>query len=108
VPGIWREIFDLSSGSGWEPREDVPEVFEGIDLSAAAGFDDRVDQGAAVAGIGIADEEPVLLADGGGANGVFNEVVVYALQRRLCSPGKIPAGDTAPARSTGSGSGGNK
>ena len=76
LPGIWRKIFDLCSGGGWQPREDVPKVLEGIDLPAAARFDDGVDQGAAVAGIGFPDEEPVLLADGGGTDRVFDEVVI--------------------------------
>ena len=76
LPGIWRKIFDLCSGGGWQPREDVPKVLEGIDLPAAARFDDGVNQGAAVAGIGFPDEEPVLLADGRWTNGVFDQVVV--------------------------------
>ncbi len=56
--------------------EDVAEVGVGIDPAAAAAFDEGVEDGAARAGFGGANEEPVLFADGGGADGVFDEVVV--------------------------------
>ena len=42
----------------------------------ATAFDDRVDHGASPAGLGVADEEPVFLAQGGRADGVFDQVVV--------------------------------
>ena len=41
-----------------------------------AGDDDRVDDGGALAGVGVADEEPVLLPYGRRADRVFDEVVV--------------------------------
>ena len=43
---------------------------------ALAGDDQGVNNGGALSSIGVADEEPVLLADGGGADRVFDEVVV--------------------------------
>ncbi len=43
---------------------------------ALAGNDERVEDRGALAGIGVADEEPVLLPDRGGPDGIFNEVVV--------------------------------
>lgn len=43
---------------------------------ALAGDDQRVEDGGALAGVGVADEEPVLLAEGRRPDGVFDEVVV--------------------------------
>ena len=47
-----------------------------IDAAAAATLDNGVKDGAALAGVGIAEEQPVLLSEGGRSNGVFHEVVV--------------------------------
>ena len=63
-------------GQMWETGENVTEIGVGIDVSAAAAFDDSVDDRAALAGTGFADEEPVFLSNGGGANGIFHEVIV--------------------------------
>lgn len=60
----------------WETGEDVAEVGVGIDVSAAAAFDDGVDDRAALAGTCFADEEPVFLAEGGRADGILHEVIV--------------------------------
>jgi hypothetical protein len=45
--------------------------------SGTATLDDDVKDGAALAGIGIAQEQPVLLSKSGRPNGVFHEIVVY-------------------------------
>ena len=55
--------------------EDVAQVGVGIDLTPTAAFDHRVNNRAAFARPGVADEEPVFLADGGGPNGVFAQVM---------------------------------
>ena len=47
------------------------------DATSATAFDDRVDDGAALAGVGSSDEHPVLLSEGCGADGVFGIVVIY-------------------------------
>jgi hypothetical protein len=60
----------------WEAGEDVAQVGVGIDVSAAAAFDDSVDDRAALAGAGFAAEKPVFLSEGGGANGIFDEVII--------------------------------
>ena len=52
------------------------KVSLGIDGSSAAAFDQRVNDRPALASSGFAHEEPVLFADGGGADRVFNQVVV--------------------------------
>jgi hypothetical protein len=40
----------------WQPGEDVTQVRVRIEAAAAAGFDDGVEDGAAVASFGVADE----------------------------------------------------
>ena len=47
-----------------------------IDAAAAATLNNGVKDGAALAGLGLAEEEPVLFAQSGRPNGVFHEVVV--------------------------------
>ena len=68
--GIWLV------GHVRQAREHFPQVGVGIKAATPAAFDHGVDDGAALAGLGFADEEPVFLADGGGANGVFHQVVI--------------------------------
>jgi len=75
-PGFGREVFDLPIGGGGQAREDVTQVGEGIDAAAAAAFDDGIEDGAAFPGLGLADEQPILFAEGGGANGILHQVLV--------------------------------
>lgn len=56
--------------------EDPLEPGEGIDSVAADLLDEGVDDRAAPAGVLCADEHPVLVAEFGGTDGVFGEVVV--------------------------------
>ena len=63
-------------GRRGQAGEHVAQVGVGIKAAAAAAFDDRVKDGSALAGSGFADEEPVFLAYRGGADGVFDPVVV--------------------------------
>ena len=72
----WKQRIDLIDFDGGQAGEDVGEVVVGIDAAAAATDQKRVEDGAAPAGIGMSDEEPALAADGGGTDGVFDEVVV--------------------------------
>jgi len=55
---------DLVIGIGHvrQARECVAEISERIKSLSAAVFDERVDDGAALAGIGIANGEPVFLS----------------------------------------------
>jgi hypothetical protein len=71
TPGLGRDFRDLAVGHVGQASEHVAKISKGIESAAAAVFDDGVDDRAALAGIGIADEEPVFLADGRGTNGVF-------------------------------------
>lgn len=63
-------------GHGGETFEDVGEIGFGVVTLAAGAFDEGVDDGAALAGGLTTHEEPVLFADGGGADSVFDPVVV--------------------------------
>jgi hypothetical protein len=52
------------------------QVGVGIDAAAAATLDNGVEDGAALAGIGIAEKQPILLSESGRPNGVFHQVIV--------------------------------
>ena len=70
-------MLDLPVGHRGEPGEDIAQVGVGIDAAAAATLDNSVEDGAALAGIGIAEKQPVLFSKSGRLNAVFHEVVVY-------------------------------
>ena len=56
----------ILDGHAGQAGEHVPHVGERVDAAALARYDDRVDDGGAVAGVWVADEEEVLfpMADG--------------------------------------------
>ena len=56
-------MLDLPVGHRCEPGEHVVQVGVRIDSAGAATLDDGVEDGAALAGIGIAEEEPVLFPE---------------------------------------------
>lgn len=64
VPGLRCDIGDLPVGHVRQAGEHVAQVSKGIKAPAAAVFDEGVNDGAALSGVGLADEEPVLFADG--------------------------------------------
>jgi len=66
----------LPVGGVRQAGEDVTQVREGIETATAAAFDDGVEDGAAFAGFGLADEQPVLFAEGGWPDGVLHEVLI--------------------------------
>lgn len=107
-PVFRGDLVDRVIGISWEAGEHVVKVSQGIDAPAAAGFHDGIEDGGLFSGFGRPDKEPVLFADSRGPDRVFDKVVVYALKGVIGIRVQIPAGDIAPARSTGSGSGGNK
>ena len=76
APGLRRDFGDLPVGHVRQSCEDVAKISERIQPASAAVFDDGINDGAALAGFGLADEEPVLLADGRGADGVFHQIIV--------------------------------
>lgn len=71
-----EDLGELAGGHGRETGEDVLEVGKRVDPSAAAAFDDRVEDGSPLPGSGLAHEEPVLFPKRGGSDGVFDAVVV--------------------------------
>ncbi len=60
APRFGGDFRDLMVGHAREASQDIAEVGVGIETPAAATFDDGVNDGAAFAGFGVADEEPVL------------------------------------------------
>ena len=60
-PGGWSQSVGLLVGHLRQAREDIAQVIEGIDLQAPAVLDDREKDRAALPGIGLSDEQPVLL-----------------------------------------------
>ena len=75
-PGFGREVFYLPVGGRRQPSEDVTQIGIGIESTTAAAFDDGVEDGAAFSGLGFADEQPILFPKGGGADRVFDQVLV--------------------------------
>src|SRR5688572_27899401 len=61
----------------------VVEVGERVDTVALAGDDDGVNDVRALAGVAVADEQPVFLADGRGTDGVFDQIVVQTTAAML-------------------------
>ncbi len=62
---------------------------------ATAVFDDGVEDGSALARIGVAHEEPVLFANGGGSDGVLHQVVVdfdASVLKEDAKAGPLPQG----------------
>ena len=58
---LGSDVLDLPVGHEWEPCEYIAQVSVRIDAAGAATLDDGIEDGAAFAGIGIAEEEPVFL-----------------------------------------------
>ena len=75
-PSLRGEVCYLPVGRMGQPGEDMAQIGIGIDSTTAAAFDDSVEDGAAFSGFGFTDEQPILFAEGGGANGVFDQVLV--------------------------------
>jgi len=63
-------------GHFWQPGQHVLEISIGIDAASSATFENGVKDGSALSGLGLAYKEPVLFADGCGANGILNQVVI--------------------------------
>ena len=74
--GCRGPVGDVLVGERGQLGEDLAQVGVGVDALASAVFDDRVEDGSALARIDVAHEEPVLLSNGSGTDGVFDEVVV--------------------------------
>ena len=75
-PGVGGEAWVVLREHRGHPGEDFPKILKRINATAAAGFDHGEHDGTALACIRIANEQPVLLAHGGGADGIFDFVVI--------------------------------
>ena len=71
APSGGDDFWDLPIGHVGQPGEDVFQISIRVEVATPAAFDDGINDGTAFTGIRIPDKEPVLLADGGGADGVF-------------------------------------
>ena len=69
-PGFGREVFYLPVGRVRQAGEDVTQVSEGIESTTTATFDDGVEDGATLPGLGFTDEQPILFAESGGPDGL--------------------------------------
>jgi hypothetical protein len=85
-------LVDLPIGGVRQLGEDVAQVSGGIKPAPTAAFDDGVENGATLAGVGLADEQPVLFSEGGGADGIFHQVLVDLDAAIAEVDGKRPAG----------------
>lgn len=75
-PGCGCHVLDLPVGHRRHTGEHVAQIGLRVDATAAACFDDGEQHRTALACFGLADEQPVLLADGGGTDGSLHGVVV--------------------------------
>ncbi len=75
-PGFRGHVLDLPVRERGQAGEHVAQVGLWVDATAATGFDDREQDGAALACLSLADEQPVLLADRRWPDGVLDGVVV--------------------------------
>jgi len=71
------EVGGGAVGGRGEGRQGPVEVGPGVDLVQLAGGDYRIDDGGVVAGVGVADEEPVAEAELGRANlALYSEMAI--------------------------------
>ena len=58
------------------PGQNIVEILQGIDILHPAVLDDRVNNRRHLPGLGMADEQPVLLANRGRADRILDAVVI--------------------------------
>ena len=75
-PSFRCEVFYLPVGGGGQPGEHMAQIGVRIESATSAALDDGVEDGAAFPGLGFANEQPVFLSEGGGPDGIFDEVLV--------------------------------
>lgn len=71
-----QRVAVLLVGHAPQAAEHVAQVGERVLAVALAGVDQRVEHRRAMAGVGMADEQPILHAQFGRTDGVFRRVVV--------------------------------
>lgn len=75
-PSLRGEVFHLPVGGGGQFGQHIAQVSVRIQTTPAAAFDEGVEDGAAFSGLGLAEEQPILFAQGRGPDGIFHEVIV--------------------------------
>ena len=76
APSGGDDFGDLPIGHVGQSDEDILQVSIRVEVAPPAAFDDGLNDGTMFPCIRIPDKEPVFLADGDGADGVFHQVVV--------------------------------
>ncbi len=66
----------VAIGHPRQPGEEILQVGQRVLAVALARDDEGIEDGRALAGVGVPDEQPVLLAHAGGADRVFDEIIV--------------------------------
>lgn len=56
--------------------KNIAQIVGGINFEFAAAFHEAVDYGAGLARVGAAEEKEILFANGGGPDGIFDQIVV--------------------------------
>ena len=75
-PSFRGDLGDLAGGHLRQTGEHFTQVGQRIEAAPPAALDDGVEDGSAFSGLSFANEEPVFLAEGGGADGVLDPVIV--------------------------------
>jgi hypothetical protein len=56
APSFWNNVFDLTIGHCGKARQHVAQISVGLDIVTPAAFDDRVNDRAAFACIGVTEK----------------------------------------------------
>jgi hypothetical protein len=72
MPGCGRNLWDLVIGHVRQAGENFAKILVRIETTPTAAFDEGVDDGATLSRRRLADEQPVLLADGRGSKQFFH------------------------------------
>ena len=75
-PLLRCKVGDIPVCAFGDAGEHVAQILMRIDAASAATFDNRVDHGAALSGLGVSKKQPVLPADSRRPNGIFHSIVV--------------------------------
>ena len=76
APRFGSDFRYLPVGHVGQASQYVAQIAVRVQIAATAAFNDGVEDGTAITDGGVADEEPVLLTQRRGPNGVFHQIVV--------------------------------
>ena len=75
-PRRWCELPNLRDLGRWQTREQILQVIIRIDPLPPTTAQQRVDHRATISGLGMANEQPVLLSDCTGPNRILDQIIV--------------------------------